>query len=371
MTRIVALLSLTCVLAPACGGNGMSDGPGPNPNDPDAGASVADASPASPDAAPPIEESCPAEFIGSGDGCDCGCGVTDPDCPVPMTADDCAFDNCGDTAEVDPADPTQCIAKVLPAGWTCSAYAYGEDSVCSCGCGVLDDKDCPADLEIADCYYFEHGCPAGQWPDPNDPTGCAPEVAGWTCNWKSYYGDSCTCGCGIADPGCQPNMHISDCTTDGCPTGESPDPQDVTQCIDNAPQDSWSCDLALLNDGSTCDCGCGALDPDCPAGAMPSSCDVVHCGSKDELKPGTITECWEICEPLTETVGNATCTNGGFIEIFSSCERNLSACSDGNSYEVECTAGECECRVNGQCVSHETGSCSLDFTCGWNLVDAT
>ena len=297
--------------------------------------------------------------------------MVDPDCPTGFEIDDCQFDNCGDGTDLDPADPTQCVATILPAGWTCSPSLYGDDNACTCGCGALDDKDCPASLDLDDCYYAEHGCPAGMWPDPSNPIGCVAEVPGWTCNWKSYYGPGCTCGCGVADPGCPPDMHVSECTSDGCAAGTSPDPQDLTTCIAGAPQDSWTCDPALIADGSTCDCGCGATDPDCPFGATAASCDVIHCGSQDELKPGSIAECWEICTPIGGNVGTATCTNGGFVQIFNACQRNLSACSDGNTYEVECVAGECSCRVNGQCVSHETGSCSFNFTCGWNLIDAT
>jgi len=376
MSRFVCWFSLA--LAAGCGFSGSSDTPDAalsdgNPIRPEADAAPGqpDAAAGQPDAAPTTEPTCPAEYIGTGDGCDCGCNVFDPDCPTPLHVDDCDYDNCGDAADPDPDDPTTCVPIVLPQGWTCSAYAYGGDGVCSCGCGALDDEDCPSDLEIDDCYYAEHGCPTGSWPDPADPTHCTSAVAGWTCNWKSYYGDLCTCGCGVVDPGCPAEMHVSQCTYDGCPSGQSPDPEDLTQCIEHAPQDTWDCDLTLLYDGAVCDCGCGAVDPDCPTNATPASCDVTHCGYNEELQPGSISECWEICEPLEEQVGSATCTNGGFIEIFNSCERDLYACTDGHHYEVECTAGECVCRVDGKCVSRETGSCSLSYTCGWSLIDAT
>jgi hypothetical protein len=346
-----------------------------SPHDPDAGAASADSAPGSPDAAPPSPDAapvptCPASWLGSGDGCDCGCGVFDPDCPSPLSADACVTDNCGADYDLDPADPVRCIATQVPAGWTCSAYYYGDDGVCSCGCGAFDDKDCDLPLTPEQCSYSQNGCPSGQTPDPDDPTACETAPAGWTCHWSDYYDDRCNCGCGVADPQCPPSPHVSDCQYDGCPSGQSPDPGALTQCISNAPQDQWTCDLALLADGGQCDCGCGAEDPDCGTDATAAACDVVHCGTKEELKPGQTAACWELCVASPQPVGNATCTNGGSISIFNSCQRSLSACTDGRTYEVECSGGQCVCRVNGQCVGHATGGCSLNSTCGWSLIDA-
>jgi hypothetical protein len=126
----------------------------------------------------------------------------------------------------------------------------------------------------------------------------------------------------------------------------------------------------MLLDGS-CDCGCGTQDPDCGASTNSASCDTLNCPAGDELQPNSLSECWETCTPIAEPVGDATCTNGGFISIFNSCNTNLSACSDGNTYEVECVGGDCVCRVNGACVGHATGSCSLNSTCNWSLTDNT
>lgn len=367
---LVLALSILCLLyIGACSGDGPSDAADASPGAVDASPATPDAPPGAPDAAP--IPTCPESWLGSGDGCDCGCGVPDSDCPTPLTPAACVTDNCGAASDLDPQNPTQCLPTQVPAGWTCSPYYYGDDGVCSCGCGALDDKDCDSSLTLDECYYYEHGCPEGQSPDPDDPTRCELSPLGWTCHWSDYYDDACSCGCGIADPQCPASPHVSDCQYDGCPSGTSPDPVALTQCISNAPQDDWTCDLALLNDGSQCDCGCGAEDPDCGPNATPASCDTVHCGTKEELKPAQTADCWELCEPTTQPAGNATCTNGGYINIFNSCQRSLSACSDGRTYEVECTGNECVCRVNGQCVGHASGGCSLNFTCGWSLTDAT
>ena len=369
-------LGAALTLAPGCGDDGGNTADArPDPDDASLavdgaiGADGGERFDAAPDAAPVLN--CPDSWLGTGDGCDCGCGVVDADCPTPTGLDDCVTDSCGDDADADPAEPSQCIPTLVPAGWTCSPYLYGDDQACTCGCGAFDDEDCAAPLTLDGCDYYVHGCDEGASPDPDDLTQCAPSPAGWTCHWTAYLDDQCSCGCDVADPGCPAAPHLADCDLDGCDAGQSPDPTALTECISNAPQDDWTCDLALLFDGSQCDCGCGAVDPDCGPGATAASCDVIHCASDEELKPGGTALCWERCTPIAESVGDATCTNGGFITIGNACESDLSACSDGHSYQVECGGGECVCRVDNHCVAHTTGGCSLNGTCGWSLIDAT
>ena len=314
--------------------------------------------------------------------CVCGCGQVDPDCPVPASVDDCDWDGCDSAVErPDEADPSQCKPIDFPAGWTCGAADYVDDvfyfvsemvtrNSCTCGCGAVDDRGCAtAPAVLDDCE--SDGCGDGFAPDANDLTRCVALPAGWTCSWERYYDDDCDCGCGIADPMCPASPHISECDDDACPSGESPDPTNVTQCIANAPQDGWTCDILLLNDGSQCDCGCGAVDTDCPAAATASDCDTTHCKSSEELDPATIAKCREKCEPASGSVGSATCTNGGTVSIGSACVRDLYACTDGNRYEIECSGGECLCRINNSCVSRHSGSGCVFSTCGWSLIDAT
>lgn len=61
---------------------------------------------------------CPLEFYGTGDGCDCGCGVVDPDCSseFPDACEYCEADGacvqgaCEDVLmELDPFDNSQCV----------------------------------------------------------------------------------------------------------------------------------------------------------------------------------------------------------------------------------------------------------------------
>ncbi len=361
-------------LAIACGGGGTSNQP-PNPDAPRVDGGVTDGprlvDAFVPDSAP--VSTCPASQIGTNDGCDCGCNVVDPDCPSPTMLSNCRWNNCMNDTQPDPADPSRCIPIPVPAGWTCSANSYANDNDCTCGCGAFDDMECTMPLTVAKCSS-QHGCPSGQSPDPADLTKCIASPAGWTCSWKAYLDGAgqCTCGCGIADPGCPASARLADCDFDGCPSNQSPDPTALTTCMTNAPQDSWTCANSLLYDGSTCDCGCGAVDPDCGTSPTAATCDVVHCGANMELDPANVGKCREVCAPLGFPVGNATCTNGGEFSIGSACQADLYACTDGRRYEVECEQGQCVCRVNGRCVRRLSGSgCSLNSLCGWSLVDNT
>jgi hypothetical protein len=90
----------------------------------------------------------PSQFNGgAGNGCDCDCGMLDPDC------------------ELSPAEPDQgCVGNEIcndssgacvPAGWTCDIdyFASGIPADCDCGCGVVD-PDC-ADATKASCNYCD------------------------------------------------------------------------------------------------------------------------------------------------------------------------------------------------------------------------
>jgi hypothetical protein len=316
------------------------------------------------------EEGCP-DWTRNDGYCDCGCGEPDPDCPSPAL-DDCQYVHCLETERVDPSDPTRCTA--LPAGWTCPG-SWLSNGYCDCGCGIADDE-CEASFTVDDCLV-PNGCDEGSRPDPSDPTQCIANPAGWTCEGLLYDDGSCTCGCGIADPDCPSPTRVEACRLDGCPSGEGPSPRDPTECIANPPQDDWTCDDALLFDGSVCDCGCGAIDPDCESEAA-SSCDVVHCAARDELDPESIALCRERCSATSTATGSATCTNGGMVSFGGfACTMNLSACSDGHRYQVECGRDGCLCRVDSACVRRASdASCggsvsgTLNSACGWSLIDA-
>ena len=359
------LLVLGLFAIAACGGGSSRDAIPDGGHTGDAALQDPDGAPP-PDTSDPVTESCDPAFLGAGDGCDCGCGAVDTDCPTPLAASACEYDNCPTGSVIDPQAPTQCVPLVVPADWTCGVAAYG-DGTCHCGCGAAD-RDCPTPLGVESCGST-NGCSAGTWPDPANPSECVAKPSGWTCSIQDWADDTCSCGCGVPDPSCPANPHISQCADDGCPSGKSPDPLQPTLCISNAPQDRWTCALTALADGSTCDCGCGARDPDCGANPTTASCEATHCAAGQELNPSDLGMCWEACHATAPAgTGSATCTNGGSISFGSlACARDASACSDGHRYEIECDAGVCSCRIDGQCVGHaSTTTCSFS-ACGWSV----
>ena len=146
----------------------------------------------------PAEWTCDPSYFGTLDGCDCGCGVFDPDCGENGQE----LLNCG-AGEI--CDATgQCVAGEggIPATWTCPAAYYGTDDGCHCGCGVLD-PDCTGSTQVV------HGCTPGDICNEDavcaSPTGVTAEdvPAGWICP-PGYYGtrDGCDCDCGAYDPDC-------------------------------------------------------------------------------------------------------------------------------------------------------------------------
>ena len=63
--------------------------------------------------APPPAWTCNPDYYGAADGCDCGCGVPDPDCPDAMgsSCDYCEAGSCSapDCSDIDPGDNSTCV----------------------------------------------------------------------------------------------------------------------------------------------------------------------------------------------------------------------------------------------------------------------
>ncbi len=192
---------------------------------------------------------CPSGFYGSDDGCDCGCGIPDPDC-ANATVSECEF--CNDTGScsedtpecpgsIDPDDNAICDAEAF---WVCDPALFDAgDGICNCGCGVVDPdcdswslRDCDTCTDAGSCVKDAVSC-RGEI-NPVNNSRCTP-FSGWTCD-PSYYGnlDGCDCGCGIRDPDCngQPLSACEYCDSPGscdefgpgCPGNVDPD--DPTQC---------------------------------------------------------------------------------------------------------------------------------------------
>jgi len=152
---------------------------------------------------------CDPVFYDAGDGCDCECGVVDPDCDSGTTVvHGCSADEvCVDGACVD--DPDE--AFDVPDDWTCNPGWYDAADGCDCECGAIDPDCSDADAELFGCNPGQI-CAAG---------ACIFDDAGvpdeWTCNPTWYAaGDDCDCTCGAWDPDCAD----ASLTVLGCDDGE-------------------------------------------------------------------------------------------------------------------------------------------------------
>jgi hypothetical protein len=96
---------------------------------------------------------CDPGYYGTDDGCDCGCGTNDPDCAPGIgctSADCCDAGNCQGCGYCWPT--LGACGGDVPAGWTCDVAWYGTSDGCDCGCGI-DDPDCAPGVGCtgADC----------------------------------------------------------------------------------------------------------------------------------------------------------------------------------------------------------------------------
>jgi len=256
---------------------------------------------------PPNQWTCHPSYWKAQDGCDCGCGVVDPDC-ADASAASCDFCNdigsCGTSlacpADIDAANNATCAScgnNIVDAGeacddgntvgddgcgancqtqpppqWICDPAFYHAMDGCDCGCGAVD-PDC-VDATAASCVYCHDAgaCGTGLCPaniDPLNNAVCAPPV----------------CGNGVRDEAEQ------------CDDGNT---TDADGCSASCKLE-WSCSLFAYNDGHLCDCGCGSIDPDCND-ATGASCDT--CNRAGSCSTG-------LCPGNVDPANNATCVGCG------------------------------------------------------------
>jgi hypothetical protein len=76
---------------------------------------------------------CSVAAYDAGDGCDCDCGSRDPDCDLDWRS----VLNC----TADEFCNAQGACEAVPGGWDCDATFYDARDGCDCACGVYD-PDC-------------------------------------------------------------------------------------------------------------------------------------------------------------------------------------------------------------------------------------
>jgi len=215
----------------------------------------------------PAGWTCNVTYYGTRDGCDCNCGVRDPDCDVAeQTLLGCeAGQTCG-------ADGRCGSASRVPAAWTCNARYWGTRDGCDCGCGARDPDCDVASQEVLGCEInqvcgADGRCTAGRAGTPGGPP------AGWNeaaCQ-ASYYDDNngCDCGCGVRDQDCAAGPDTHEGRVLGCDEGQVCSASgtcvagEANETTVPAAWASGSCPNHWYNAQDGCDCGCGAADPDC------------------------------------------------------------------------------------------------------------
>ncbi len=283
---------------------------------------------------------CDPSYYDAADGCDCECGIPDPDCGLANQA----LYGCPSEAN------------------GCSMDGYCE--IPGCGDGAfnpgLEGCDDGNDVAYDGC---SPGCrPEAGWSCSADPTSCVPVPQGWVGSAGPYCldaryadGELCDCGCGVLDPDCADVTAACDGLPLGCITEtavnedgevefelltEVPSAADNTQCVANTCGDTWVVGGEECDDGNTadgdlcdsscsievpegwtcnplhvlddvCDCGCGALDPACPGQALNplTDCAFDECRGPENVDPSDHGRCIEL-ESLVDA-GSEPDADGG------------------------------------------------------------
>jgi hypothetical protein len=233
---------------------------------------------------PPQTWTCPTAAWGGNNACDCGCGATDPDCQSELN---CTSPKCNDAACTichDNSGRTVPCSDGL-RDWQCDPQRYGSGDGCDCGCGVAD-PDCATDKGCSEFGCRESACKRCTDTSlaPDQLVGCG-NTTDWKCDLSHYgTGDGCDCGCGVADPDCG---SAKGCTTSGCNNNDKCEYCHQGNGTDNAADyqicNGWTCgtadDDAWKN--PECDCGCGKPDPYCRVmnrrSCTASGCETATC----------------------------------------------------------------------------------------------
>jgi hypothetical protein len=287
------------------------------------------------DADPCTEQACVRNACFSsilvGSPCDDGLSCTTPDL--------CQAD--GSCA----GDEAACIN--VPAAWTCSSLFFADER-CDCGCGAQDiDCNGASALDCDVCNALGSCATTCADISPTDNAVCEslPEVpAGWTCNTAWYVDEECDCGCGVVDADCADDSAAA-CEYCACPGAvdcSTVSPLNNAQC-----GAEWVCDVVSFDDGVSCDCGCGAWDPDCASAAAGACDNCDNLGSCSDtacsnLLPGSNAVCeasaeWT-CDP--SWWGDLDCDCGcGVVDI--DCASSLPEACDFCGLSGSCATSDC------------------------------
>ena len=149
----------------------------------------------------PSTWTCSPLYYNASDGCDCNCGAYDPDCVMQMDIVLNCDQGLGATCTMD----GKCVYNdTVPSGWTCPALFYNNTDGCDCNCGI-SDPDC--DRAPCGTYAPIFGCnqTLNDSYITCIHSKCRETVipVSWNCDVNYYNADDgCDCNCGAIDPDC-------------------------------------------------------------------------------------------------------------------------------------------------------------------------
>lgn len=178
----------------------------------------------------------------------------------------------------------------------------------------------------------------------------------WACAAEAYGDGVCDCGCSIRDVDCQ-DGDVDSCevcsgpgSCNGAPCPGRIKAEDNRHC-DPYPPQGWVCPQHRFADETSCDCGCGVVDPDCEDAtyAACDSCDLAgscslerHDGCSTSIDPNDNSRChvppeWECYGNYRDGICDCGC---GIVDVDCSsssveaCENCTSGCSVASCAEI-------------------------------------
>lgn len=299
----------------------------------------------------------------------------------------------GDTLESTPVADGQClrledftIDRTFPSpGWRCPVEQFSDGSTCHCSCGAYD-PDCVPGNPVEGCGEFEI-CSIDQCLETCDADagrGCTSGVCGF--NWEGQVcitdptqidpvatiGASCADGTSLCavEGGFARGICDRDSRRDGicrsvCQVDDDCDTAALERCYPFAAgyglcaprfPTAWTCDGERYEDGASCECTCGAQDPDCldPAHAISDCgagevCLLAPC-SDDSCVLTPNTECVpvpdnDVCATAATLSGTTTGTTRGAHDDYTFVA-GAGSCIDQEEpgpdvvYQIDLTAGQ-------------------------------
>lgn len=236
----------------------------------------------------------------------------------------------------------------------------------ACVADPSDEVECGAGTELVD---GECVAPVGCGPDEVEVDGgCQPGETPPACGEGTIEVDGICVPApndgGVVDGGPQEPLCVP-----ACGSGEYCNTSAV--CVPTPRPASWVCSFEAYRDGETCDCACGAYDPDCDDASLP----VANCFSGSCESDGSCTACVPQCDGKEcgddgcgGDCGYCSLPGQNFCNAAGTCEACTADCTDKICGDDGCggSCGTCAagtaCEL-GLCQQPEAGA-SCEGRCG-------